>query len=94
VNGLTLAVVALFGTIATGFGTWLVARRSTSGSVRTSEAETLWSESQAIRTELREEVKGLRLSVDQLRVEVRDCHTDGAALRQRLSALEGRTLER
>jgi chromosome segregation ATPase len=40
----------------TALGTWLVAKRGKSGTVVTSEAETLWAQAQEMRTELRAEV--------------------------------------
>lgn len=89
-TGVWIAVIALLGTVATGLGTWLVARRDSSGTVATSEAATLWAESQTIRRELRDEISQLRGSIDTLRTEVRNCHDESAQLQVRLAALEHR----
>src|SRR5688572_29122432 len=49
--------------------TWLLAKRTRSGHVETSEAAEVWTEGRKIREELRTELIDLRGSVDQLRAE-------------------------
>lgn len=59
----TAAWVALSAVIAAALGalgTWAAVRRQRSGSVETSEAQDLWTESKAIREELRNELTALR----------------------------------
>lgn len=46
--------------LITAFVSYLIARRTNSGSVDTSDAAVLWAESQAMRKELRDEVVSLR----------------------------------
>lgn len=50
----------------TAYGTYKVASRKTSGRIGTSEAGELWTASQQIRLELREECDRLRTRVSQL----------------------------
>ena len=98
-----IAVLAVLGTAITGVAAWAVARRATSGSVKTSEAESLWAESQAMRKELRDEaaagrseltalraeLAGVRVSLEAVRAEAELCHQQMVATRARLIALEG-----
>lgn len=83
-----VALVAFFGTVATGLTTWFVARRQASGKVETTEAASLWTESANIRQELRNEAKELRDRVTTLEKEVRDCHGQSFDLQRRLAQLE------
>lgn len=62
------------GVLATAAVTYLVARRQHSGSIRTTEAATLWAESAAMRKELHDEVVGLRKRIDDLENEVERLH--------------------
>lgn len=97
-----IAVLAVLGTAVTGLAAWAVARRATSGSVKTSEAESLWAESQAMRKELRDEatasraellalraeLSGVRTSLEAVRAEAELCHKQMVVTRARLAALE------
>lgn len=69
-----VALAGFAGVLATAVASWLIARRGTSGSVRTTEAATLWASAEQIRLELRDEVER--------RTE------DNARLRERVSVLE------
>lgn len=69
-----LAVVAA--AVTSGVAAWLVARRTTSGRIDTSEAATLWAEAQKLRDEYRTDREAYRVEV--------------AALRKRVADLEGR----
>lgn len=51
-------------------GIFLVSRRTKSGSIRTSEAEILWKQSQDMREELRQENLRLRKRIEQLEEKV------------------------
>lgn len=57
IEGIGLAVTGLVG--------YLGIRRVNSGSIKTSEAEDLWKESQLIRKELRDEVTKLRKELEE-----------------------------
>lgn len=57
---LLVAAIAASGAVLAALGTYLIGRRQTSGTIKTSEASTLWTESQAMRKELRDEVERLR----------------------------------
>lgn len=92
---LWLALAALLATLTTGATTWAVARRRTSGTVVTSDADQLWAESKIIRqelraeaVELRAEATALRAEVASLRAEITACHAETTALRRRLNAIE------
>lgn len=64
-------ILAGFGAaLATGVAGYFVARRKNSGSIDTSDAATLWAESQAMRKELRDEVVELRNEVVILKKEL------------------------
>jgi len=58
-----LVLIGFVATIASSVVTYKIARRKTSGSIDTSDAATLWSESKAMRKELRDEVIALRSEV-------------------------------
>lgn len=60
-TAIIVAFAAVLGTGAAGVGTWLVARRQTSGQIGTSDAAVLWRASEEMRTELRAEVVALRV---------------------------------
>jgi len=59
VESVAVVMVAL----VTAAGTWLVARRTTSGRIDTTEAATLWDEGTQMRLELRNEVLSLKLQL-------------------------------
>lgn len=87
----TTAVVGAIGATAVAFGTYFVARRQGSGRIATSDAATLWAESQAMRRELREEVVGLRKEVlslrqalDSTRSQLTAAHAEAGTLRHEL----------
>lgn len=88
----TALVLGLIGGAGAGLGalvTYLVARRHSSGQIGTSDAATLWKESQEMRKELRDEVLLLRTDVSGLREEIRSLKQEIDRLRQRLSHAEG-----
>lgn len=72
-----LALIALGGPGLTFLGL----RRKSSGRVRATEAETLWSEAEKMREVYREEAGVLRLEGVTLRQEVSGLRTDAQALR-------------
>lgn len=76
---LPIVIPVLAGMFGAGIP-WLIARRTTSGTVNTSEAETLWAQSQQMREELRLEVVTLRSDVAVLQREA-------AGLRRQLSKI-------
>lgn len=88
---LATILAAIFGAI----GTWLVGKRKTSGSVKTSEASELWQANSEFRTMLIEEARSrtnenqlLRTEVKELRDEANDCHQAQAIMETRLASLE------
>lgn len=66
---LDVIVPIIVAIIASGT-TYFVARRKGSGRIETSEAADLWAESQAMRRELRDEVKDLRAQIKDLRAHI------------------------
>ena len=56
--------------IATALVSYLIARRNNSGTIDTSDAATLWAESQAMRKELRDEVVSLRTELAAVKKEL------------------------
>lgn len=65
--GLTLSLLA---PIIAAVGAYFIAKRTTSGNIDTSDAATLWAESQAIRKDLRDEIVLLRGEVGDLKQDV------------------------
>lgn len=63
-------LAALIGTLAGVAATYLIAARSKSGRIRTSEAEVLWEASESIRRDLTAEVAALRAEVAVLKAEL------------------------
>jgi len=84
-------IFGLLGTLVTQLGIWLIARRAKSGRIDTSEAATLWAESQAIRTELREELAELRRENENLRRENADLKMEVAAIRRQIGGTASAT---
>lgn len=84
-------ILGLVGTALTQLVIWLVARRSKSGRIDTSEAATLWAESQAIRGELRAEVAELRKENEVLRRENADLKAEVAAIRRQIGGTASAT---
>lgn len=76
------------GSLAVGVSAYMVARRQNSGRVETSDAATLWAESQAMRKELRDEVASLRREVSEMAAEIRGLRSEIRILRQRLAVYE------
>jgi biopolymer transport protein ExbB/TolQ len=101
-------MTALYGALAvivvsliSGYVTWLVARRTTSGKIDTSEAAKLWDEGTAMRLELRDEVAALKtqlheavVAVTGLNREIQASRAETEASREetRLSRAETRRL--
>lgn len=92
---ITATVAGALAAIATYF----VARRKTSGSVDTSEADSLWRESRVLREELRDEVKSLRANLveataeaETLRALLYQAQLKTGELTLRVAALEQRLM--
>lgn len=58
-NALYTSLFVLAGIVITKFVEWLIARRTTSGSISTSDAATLWAESNSLRKEYRDRAVAL-----------------------------------
>jgi uncharacterized coiled-coil DUF342 family protein len=83
----TAAWVALSAVLAAALGavgTWAAVRRQRSGSVETSEAADLWTESKAIREELRKEANALRTRLAEAEVKLADTLTKLAETNMKL----------
>jgi predicted nuclease with TOPRIM domain len=63
-------IIGAFGVVATACSAFFIARRTTRGTVSTTEAATLWSESTRIRQELAERAATLQMECDRLRAKV------------------------
>jgi chromosome segregation ATPase len=68
--------------IVTASVTYLVARRSTSGKINTSSAETLWAEADKLRSTYREESEKNRKESEHLRKEVQALREEVSKLRE------------
>lgn len=85
------------GAVVAALVSYLIARRKTSGSVDTSEADSLWRESRVLREELRDEVKAYRENLiaaqaeaAQLRTSLYQAQLKTGELTLRVAALEQR----
>lgn len=87
---LLAALLAIATAVAAAVSTYLVAWRRTSGRIDTSDAKTLWEESQQMRSELRAEVITLRAEAVTLRSEVARLNTVIAQLRDEVHSLHVR----
>jgi peptidoglycan hydrolase CwlO-like protein len=85
---IAVAIIGVLGTVTVALVTYLVARRQNSGRIATSDASTLWVESQAMRKELRDEVLLLRTDVRELRTEIQALKEEIDRLRVRLGVYE------
>lgn len=80
------------GVAATGLASWLLARRRESGSVRTSDAATLWNAYDRIMDRLTSEVEQLRERIAVLEAEnaeYRHCRERVAVLEAEVARLRG-----
>lgn len=59
-------VLVLVGIAVSSAVTWLIARRTTSGSISTSDAASLWAESNALRKEYRERAETLERQLEEV----------------------------
>lgn len=80
-------ILGLAGAVISGFVAYIVARRQRSGRIDTTEAETLWAESQAMRKELRDEAENCRGEVLALREEMVAVREEASVMRQELVAI-------
>lgn len=78
----------LAGVVATAGGSYLVARRTSSGDIRQTPAEALWAASEHIRTDLTAEVRARRESERELRQEVDALKVELAKANRRIAELE------
>jgi len=81
---LLLTVVA---SAITAVSTVLVVRRRHSGNIRTSEAETLWAESRAIRREQSKQLDVLYRRVEKLEEEKTQCQEQVESLQTQVDSL-------
>lgn len=59
-------VLIFAGTVVGGFVTYFVAKRNTSGTVQTSEAASLWAESNALRAEYKQRAEKLEARLEEV----------------------------
>lgn len=64
-------ILVLVGIIISSWVTWLVARRTTSGSISTSDAASLWAESNALRKEYRDRAEQLEAQLEEVNAKLR-----------------------
>lgn len=81
-------LLGALGVFLTAAVTWLVARRKTSGTVATSEAEEIWTANRELRDMLLSEARERTAENKVLRVENERCRAESAVLRARIITLE------
>ena len=84
--GLVAAIAGLLGVVVTALGGYLIARRKASGTIDTTEAETLWAQSNALLDRYKADLEATREEVTTLKAEV-------VALRSLIRSLESKALE-
>ncbi len=92
-----LILVGFIASISGAIVTYKIGKRKTSGSIDTSDAAVLWSESKAMRKELRDEVIALRDEIEVLKDTISDLEKEKIVnentitrLRRQISTLESR----
>lgn len=86
-NPLVPVILGVAGAVISGVVAYVVSKRQRSGRIDTTEAETLWAESQAMRKELRDEAENCRGEVLILRTEMVAVRTEASVMREELVAL-------
>jgi len=84
--GLVAAIAGLLGVVVTALGGYLIARRKASGTIDTTEAETLWAQSNALLDRYKADLEATREEVTTLKAEV-------VALRSLITTLGSKALE-
>jgi len=68
--GIVAVVASLVGVVVTAAGGYLIARRKTSGTIDTTEAETLWQQSNFLLERYKADLESTRTEVSTLKAEV------------------------
>jgi len=84
------ALLGVAGVGVTAIVTYVVARRTTSGRVETSEAATLWAASEQMRKELRDELVAARAQVIELLRQNESLHRQITELLEEIDRLQKR----
>lgn len=92
-NAWVPVVLGVAGAALSALAAWAIARRQRSGTIETTEAQTLWSEGQAMRQELRAEAVVLREEVQALRSEAVACRDEAGRMRVELLSLRQESVE-
>lgn len=69
-NGWIAPVLVLVGIIISSVATWLIARRSTSGNISTSDAASLWAESNSLRAEYKDRAEKLEQRLEEVNIQL------------------------
>lgn len=80
------ALAAAIGTAAGGAATYVVARRLSSGTTRTSDAKVIWDASESIRHDLTAELQAVKAELAGVKSELARVSAELAALRTRIEA--------
>lgn len=80
-------ILGVIGAAISGLVAYAVTLRQRSGRIATTEAETLWAESQGMRKELRDRAEILETEVLSLRAELAALRIEGAAMREEMVSL-------
>lgn len=81
------AIAAVVVAVITATGSWLLARRTNSGTIDTTQAATLWEESRAMRAELRDQVARLHAEADNAQAAATRLEAEVGALRREVAQL-------
>jgi hypothetical protein len=91
--GIIAAVAGLLGVVVTAVGGYLVARRKASGTIDTTEAHTLWEQSNFLLERYKADLEATRTEITTLKAEVvalrtliRDLEAEALALARKVKA--------
>jgi septal ring factor EnvC (AmiA/AmiB activator) len=87
-------LIGLFGIVAGSVTQYLLARLRNSGTVRTSAPDVLWSASEQMREEQRDEIISQRADMGTLRAEIGALKSDLAGCRREMASLQRALIER
>lgn len=80
-DGWLTAALVFLGVIVSSLASYFIARRSTSGSISTSDAKSLWDESNKLRQEYRDRAESLEKQLEEVNTRLQNVLDELAKLR-------------
>lgn len=92
-NQLLFPLIAAITGVTSGYATYQIAKHKNSGEIGTSDAAQLWTESNAMRKELRDELLANRKEIAESRIEIKTLRGEVSVLRSEVKRLKGKLKE-